>query len=140
MDDYLYVKCEWLLNKCRLWILLHFQIISYSLIQFESHCISGSARSYLLKAFVSELQLTTHQWIQGYLRKAFCWFFLKVFELEISPIPIFTSSFQGLSDEQSKFSLWSTQQLTLNKTRFWAIYLTNNKTFLPLRNFEIFLD
>ena len=86
--------------------------------------------------FVSwDLQLTTHQWIQGYLRKAFCWFSLEVFELEISPIPIFASSFQGLSDEQLKFSLQSTQQLTLDKTWFWAIYLTDYKTFLPFKKF-----
>ena len=82
--------------------------------------------------------MTTHQWIQGYLRKAFSWFFREVFELKISPIPILASSFQGLSDEQVKFSLWLMQQLTLEKAWFWATYLTDNKTFLPLRNFDFF--
>ena len=63
--------------------------------------------------------------------------FSKIFELEISPrpIPIFASSFQGLSDEQVKFLLRTTQQLTLDKTWFWAICLTYNKTFLSLRDF-----
>ena len=70
---------------------------------------------------------------QGYLGKVFCWFSWEVFKLEISPIPIFASSFQGLSDEQVKFSLQPTQQLTLDKTWFWAIYLTDNKTFLILK-------
>ena len=68
--------------------------------------------------------------------ESICWFSWEVFELEISPIPIFVSSFQGLSDEQVKFSLWPTHQLTIDKTWLWAIYLTDNKTFLPLRNFE----
>ena len=35
--------------------------------------------------------------------ESICWFPREVFELEISPIPIFASSFQGLSDEQVKF-------------------------------------
>ena len=94
------------------------------------HCIQFSANI--------ELQLTTHQWIQGFLVKTFCWFFRDVFELQISPIPIFASSFQGLSDGQVKFSLWPTQQLTFDKTWYWAIYLTDNKTFLLLRNLNFF--
>ena len=86
------------------------------------------------------IQLTTHLWIQGYLRKAFCWFSREVFELEMIPIPIFASSFQGLSDEQVKFSLRPTQQLTLDNTWFWAIYLTDNKTFLPFGNSKKIFD
>ena len=39
----------------------------------------------------------------------------EVFELQISPIPIFASSFQEISDGQIKFSLQPTQQLTLDK-------------------------
>ena len=75
-----------------------------------------------------------------FIKKTFCWFSREVFKLEISTIPIFATSFQGLSDEQVKFSLWPTQQLTLDKTWFWAIYLTDDKTFLPLRNFEKCFD
>ena len=52
-----------------------------------------------------KLQFDSHQWIQGYFRKAFCWFSRKVYELETNPIPIFASSFQGHSDELVKFSL-----------------------------------
>ena len=76
---------------------------------------------------------TFNFWILG---KTFCWFSSEVFELQISPIPIFASSFQELSDGQINFSLQPTQQLTLDKTWFWAIYLTDTKTFLLLRNFE----
>ena len=46
--------------------------------------------------------------------KTFFLFSREVFELEISPIPIFASSFQGLLDEQVKFSLRPTQQLTFD--------------------------
>ena len=67
------------------------------------------------------IQFATHQWIQGYLRKTFCWFSREVFELEIRPIPIFASSFQGLSDKQVKFSLRPAQQLTLEKHDFEPI-------------------
>ena len=45
-------------------------------------------------------------------------FSLEVFELEISPISIFASSFQGLSDEQVKISLRPTKQLTVEKHDF----------------------
>ena len=62
----------------------------------------------------------------------FCWFSREVFEIQISPIPIFVSSFQGFSDGP-------TQQLTLDKTWFWAIYLTDKKTFFLVRNFKYFL-
>ena len=86
------------------------------------------------------VQIVSKLWIQTFLIKTICWFSQEVFELQISPIPIFASSFQGLSDEQVTFSLRLTQQLTLDKTWFWAIYLTDNKTFLPLRNFETFFD
>ena len=47
--------------------------------------------------------------------KTFCLFSREVFELQTSPMPIFASSFQGLSDGQIKFSLRPTQQ-TLDKT------------------------
>ena len=88
--------------------------------------------------FPSELQLTTHQLNPSFFGKFFCWFSPKVFELQISAILIFASSIQGLSDGSIKFLLQSTQQLILDKTWFWAIYLTGNKTFLILRTFEIF--
>ena len=82
---------------------------------------------------VRHVQLTTHQWIQAYLVKYFCWFSREGFELQISPIPIFAYLFQGLSNGQIKFSLRPTQQLTLDKFAcklwFWAIFLTDNKTF-----------
>ena len=82
------------------------------------------------------LQLTTHQWIQAFLVKTLSWFYREVFELNISPIPIFASSFQELLDGQIKFSLRLTQQLTVDKTWFWAIYSTDNKTFFLFKNFE----
>ena len=46
------------------------------------------------------IKLGSHQWIQGYLRKNFCWFSREVFELQTNPIPIFASSFQELSHDQ----------------------------------------
>ena len=45
-----------------------------------------------------------------------------IYKVEIRTLPILASSFQGLSDEQIEFSLRPTQQLTLEKTWFWAIY------------------
>ena len=83
------------------------------------------------------VQIASKLWIQTFLIKTICWFSQEVFELQISPIPIFASSFQGLSDELIKFSLRPIQQLKLDKTWFWAIYFTDNKTFFLLRNFEI---
>ena len=85
------------------------------------------------------IQFGSHQWIQDYLGKIFCWFSREVFELETNPILIFASFFQGLSLEHIRFLLQPTQQLKQHKTWFWAICLTSMKKFLLLKKFEIFL-
>ena len=36
----------------------------------------------------ADIQLGSHQWIQGYLGKAFCWFSREVLEFQTNPIPI----------------------------------------------------
>ena len=55
------------------------------------------------------VQVSSHLWIQGYFRKAFCWFSWEVFELKTNAIPIFASSFQELLHEPIRFLLWPTQ-------------------------------
>ena len=53
-----------------------------------------------------------------FLVKPFSCFSREVFELQIRPMPIFESSFQGLSDGQKKYSLWPTQELKFDKHDF----------------------
>ena len=59
-----------------------------------------------------------HQYIQGYLVKAFSLLSPEVFKLQVNMIPIFAYSFQGLSHGSIRYLLRPMQQLTLTKHNF----------------------
>ena len=97
-----------------------------------------------------EFQTSTvclHQWIQGYFRKAFCWFSREVFVQLTNPIPHFKSFHMGISDFYSdQLNSWQKTKhdfepfiwLIRKDFCFWEFLKSFSTKYLHLRNcFEL---